>query len=75
MTEVRIPKLAVSMEEGTLTAWLVADGAAVEAGQPIYILATDKVETEIEAPVSGRLRQLKVADADYGVGEVIGSIE
>jgi hypothetical protein len=44
-TEVRIPKLGVAVEEGQITDWLCEDGDVVEAGQPIYELATDKTRT------------------------------
>lgn len=74
-TTLFIPRLAVSMTEGTITEWLVEDGASVTAGQPIYVLETDKTESEIEAPASGVLR----IEADTGepleVGTPIGEIE
>lgn len=73
--ELRIPQLGVAMSEGTLVRWLVADGDAVEALQPIYVLETDKVENEIEAPRAGRLRILAEEGAEYPVGHVIGAIE
>ena len=63
------------MTEGSLAAWLVADGATVEAGHGLYILETDKVETEISAPVSGTLRIIGVTGETYEVGTVIGAIE
>ncbi len=63
------------MTEGTIVEWLVEDGAPVTAGQPIYVLETDKTEAEIEAPASGVLR----IEADAGelleVGTPIGEIE
>lgn len=74
-TTLYIPRLAVSMTEGTITEWLVEDGATVTAGQPIYVLETDKTESEIEAPAAGVLR----IEADPGealeVGTPIGEIE
>jgi pyruvate/2-oxoglutarate dehydrogenase complex dihydrolipoamide acyltransferase (E2) component len=74
-TPLNIPKLGVSMAEGTLVEWLVADGEAVEAGQPIYRLETDKVENDIEAPVAGVLRHIGEEGEIYEVGANIGSIE
>jgi pyruvate/2-oxoglutarate dehydrogenase complex dihydrolipoamide acyltransferase (E2) component len=62
------------MTEGTLAQWLVDDGATVVSGEPIYILETDKVESEIEAPVAGRLRHLVAAGSLYPVGEQVGEI-
>ncbi len=73
-TSLTIPKLQMSTTEGKLSEWLVADGAAVEAGQPIYSLETDKSVQEIEAPESGKLVQKKPAGETYPVGTEIGEI-
>lgn len=74
-TTLFIPKLAVSMTEGTITEWLAADGDEVTEGQPIYRLETDKAEADIEAPTSGVLR----IEADTGepleVGTPVGEID
>jgi pyruvate/2-oxoglutarate dehydrogenase complex dihydrolipoamide acyltransferase (E2) component len=70
----KIPKAAVSMQEGTLSAWLVADGAVVTEGQPIYTLEIEKSAMDIEAPMAGRLRQIEAAGATLPVGAVIGEI-
>ena len=51
--EIRIPKLGMEMTEGTLARWLVGDGARIAQDQPMYLLETDKVETEMPAPVAG----------------------
>ncbi len=73
-TPLTIPKLQMSTTEGTLAEWLVADGAQVEEGQPIYLLETDKSVQEIEAPQSGRLVQKVAAGETYPVGTEIGEI-
>ncbi len=73
-TELTIPKLEMSMSEGTLAEWMVESGTVVTEGEVIYTLETDKTAREIEAPASGTLIQ-KVADgATYPVGTVIGEI-
>lgn len=74
MATLTIPKLQMSTTEGTLTEWLVDDGATVEAGQPIYALETDKSVQEIEAPESGTLTQKVAAGETYAVGTEIGEI-
>ncbi len=74
-TTLFIPRLAVSMTEGTITEWLVEDGATVEAGQPIYRIETDKTETDIEAPAAGVLRIEADAGEALEVGTPIGEIE
>jgi len=73
-TTLRIPKAAVSMREGTLVAWLVADGATVAEGEPIYTLELEKSTMDVESPAAGVLRQSGVAGTTYKVGEVIGEI-
>lgn len=73
-TEILLPKLGFSMNEGTLTEWLAADGAVVEQGQPLYTLESEKSAQEIEAPVSGTLKIAKVAGEVYEVGTVLGEI-
>lgn len=74
-TPINIPKLGVSMTEGTLVEWLVSDGQSVQAGDVIYRIETDKVENEIEAPVAGTVRLSGVEGETYEVGTQIGSIE
>jgi pyruvate/2-oxoglutarate dehydrogenase complex dihydrolipoamide acyltransferase (E2) component len=74
-TPINIPQLGVSMTEGTLVEWLVADGDSVTAGQPIYRVETDKVENDVEAAVSGTIRIIGEVGETYDVGIQIGSIE
>jgi pyruvate/2-oxoglutarate dehydrogenase complex dihydrolipoamide acyltransferase (E2) component len=74
-SSINIPKLGWTMEEGTVTEWLVDDGATVTAGEPLYLLESDKVENEIAAPASGVLRQAATAGEAYPVGTEIGTIE
>ena len=73
-TEVILPKLGFSMNEGTIAEWLIADGGEVQQGQPLYSLESEKSVQEIEAPASGKLKILKAAGEVYGVGTVIGEI-
>ena len=70
-----IPKLGVSMVEGTLVEWLVTDGQAVQPGDVLYRLETDKVENDIEAPIGGVVHITGVEGDTYEVGTQIGSIE
>ena len=73
--DVNIPRLGVAMTEGVLVEWLVDDGAAVDAGTPMYRLETDKVENEIEAPAAGTVRRLAEAGETYPVGTIVARIE
>ena len=70
-----IPKLGVSMSEGTLVEWLVQDGDQVAEGQVIYRLETDKVENEVEAPAAGTIRLLVEPGQVYAVGTAVAEID
>ena len=74
-TPIRVPRLAVSMKEGTLSEWLVADGQWVDAGTPIYVLDTDKVDTEVESPASGTIRLLAAAGGVHPIGDLVAELE
>jgi pyruvate dehydrogenase E2 component (dihydrolipoamide acetyltransferase) len=54
-TEVRMPRLSDSMEEGTVVTWLVAEGDAVRRGQPLVEVETDKATMPYEAETDGVL--------------------
>jgi len=73
-TEIRIPQIGFSTQEGTLVEWLVEDGGQVEVGQPLYTLELDKSVQEVEAPVSGTLKVIAKVGESYPVGELIGEI-
>ena len=73
-TTLTIPKLEMSMSEGTLAQWVVESGAAVTEGDVIYILETDKVARDITAPASGTLIHKVEAGETFDVGTEIGEI-
>ena len=74
MVTIQIPKLGMAMTEGTLVEWAVADGAAVEVGQILYRLETDKVENEVESPAAGTIRLVAEPGETYPVGTVVAEI-
>ena len=73
-TEILFPKLGFTMDEGKLAEWLVADGAEIRAGDPLYMLESDKSVMEIESPATGRLKIGAQAGEVYQVGAVLGQI-
>jgi 2-oxoglutarate dehydrogenase E2 component (dihydrolipoamide succinyltransferase) len=75
VTEIRIPKPGDAVMEGTLVAWVAPDGSQVKAGDVLYVLETDKVEMDVEAPCAGVLRHVGEAGEVYPVGELIATIE
>jgi pyruvate/2-oxoglutarate dehydrogenase complex dihydrolipoamide acyltransferase (E2) component len=72
--KIKIPKLGMAVDEATLSEWLVADGARVEAGAPLYVAATDKVDQEITSPVAGTVRHIGELDQTYPVGTLVAEI-
>jgi pyruvate dehydrogenase E2 component (dihydrolipoamide acetyltransferase) len=73
-TIVVLPKMGMTMTEGTLAQWLVPDGARVEKGQPIFRMLTEKINTEVEAETYGVLRHLVSEDTTVPAGAVVGCI-
>ncbi len=78
-TVVTMPALGESVTEGTITRWLKQVGDQVSADEPLLEVSTDKVDTEIPAPTSGTLLEIKAGeDETVPVGAqlaVIGSGE
>jgi len=73
-TEVKLPRLGQGMESGTIVKWLKSEGDAVEKGEPLYELDTDKVTQEVEAEASGVLLKIAVPEGEVAVGRTIGYI-
>lgn len=74
-TDVLLPKLGFSMNEGKLVEWLVPDGGQVTEGQPLFSLESDKSINEVESPASGTLSIIKAIGEDYEVGTILGTID
>ena len=73
-TEVKLPRLGQGMESGTIVKWLKSEGEAVEKGDPLYELDTDKVTQEVEAEASGVLLKIAISTGEVEVGKTIGFI-
>ena len=74
-TEVRMPALGESVTEGTVTTWLKAVGDAIDADEPLLEVSTDKVDSEVPAPVAGFLAEIRVPeDETVEVGTVVAII-
>ncbi|WP_278286783.1 lipoyl domain-containing protein [Tepidiforma thermophila] len=73
-TEVLVPKLGMTMTEGTVAEWLVPDGAPVRAGDIVYRLETEKIEFQVEAEADGILRHAVPAGTTLPPGSVVGYI-
>ncbi|WP_366249204.1 2-oxoglutarate dehydrogenase complex dihydrolipoyllysine-residue succinyltransferase [Terribacillus aidingensis] len=76
MKELKVPELAESITEGTISEWLVNPGDHVEKGDPVLELETDKVNVEVNAEYSGVVKELlKEAGDDVEVGDIIATVD
>jgi pyruvate/2-oxoglutarate dehydrogenase complex dihydrolipoamide acyltransferase (E2) component len=71
---IRIPRVSVAISEAELTEILVPGGEYVEEGTPIYVIATEKVDQEIEAGASGTVQWTGEIGTTYDIGAEIGVI-
>ncbi len=66
-TEILMPALSPTMEEGKLAKWLVKEGQTIKAGDIIAEIETDKATMEVEAVDEGKVSKLLVAEGTEGV--------
>ena len=66
-TEILMPALSPTMEEGTLAKWLVKEGDDVSSGDILAEIETDKATMEFEAVDEGRIGKILVAEGTEGV--------
>lgn len=73
--ELKVPTLGMDMEEATILRWLVEEGTAVEKGDPVLEIETDKTSFEIEANDDGEIRNLRGEEGEtLPVGTVLAYI-
>jgi pyruvate/2-oxoglutarate dehydrogenase complex dihydrolipoamide acyltransferase (E2) component len=76
IVQVTMPQMGVSVAEGTILAWHKQPGDWVEADETICEIPTDKVDTEIPSPASGRLARILVeVDTTVPVGTALAELE
>ena len=76
MKEIRVPELAESITEGTISEWLVQKGDQVNQGDPIVELETDKVNIEVNSDYTGVLAEVLFEEGeDVEVGDVIARVD
>ncbi|TDM04220.1 2-oxoglutarate dehydrogenase complex dihydrolipoyllysine-residue succinyltransferase [Macrococcus carouselicus] len=76
MAEIRVPELAESITEGTISTWFKQVGDHVEKGENIVELETDKVNVEVISEEAGIITELKAAEGDtVEVGAVIAVVD
>ncbi len=71
-----VPEVGESIVDARVAKWLKKEGDAVDVGEPLVELETDKIDLEVAAPQAGVLKKIAHGDgADVKVGEVLGVIE
>ena len=74
-TDVTMPRLSDSMEEGTVLKWLVEQGGEVKRGEPLVEIETDKANMTYEADTDGTLIEVIAGEGDtLSIGEVIARV-
>src|SRR5215207_5740964 len=74
-SDVTMPRLSDSMEEGTVLKWLVDEGGEVKRGEPLVEIETDKANMTYEADTDGVLVEVVAKEGDtLAIGEVIARI-
>jgi pyruvate/2-oxoglutarate dehydrogenase complex dihydrolipoamide acyltransferase (E2) component len=75
MIDVTMPQMGVSVAEGTITAWRAEVGDRIAADETICEISTDKIDTEVPAPVDGVVAEILVpVDTTVTVGTVLARI-
>ena len=70
-----MPQMGESIFEGTLTKWLKKVGDPVKRDEPLFEISTDKVDSEIPAPASGVLSEIRVNEGEtVQINTVVGVI-
>ena len=70
-----MPKLGMTMKEGTVEEWFKSEGDTVKQGESIVTISSEKLTNDVEAPASGTLLEIKVqAGEDAEVKAVLGII-
>ena len=69
-----LPKMGMTMVEGTITEWFVQDGDSVAVNDQLFSFETEKVDYEVEAEAAGIVRVLHPVDATLPAGEVVAYI-
>ena len=75
MADITLPQLGETVTEGTITRWFKKVGDAVTVDEPLFEVSTDKVDTEVPAPSSGVLLEIRAQEGDtVPVGAIIAVV-
>ena len=74
--KLKLARIGMNMEEGTIVAWRVTEGGSFKTGDVLYEVETEKVTNEVEAPGDGTLLQILVGEGEIAqVGQDVCVVE
>ncbi len=73
--EIKVPAIAESVTEVTLSQWLKADGDMVKLDEPICEFESDKATLELPAEVAGKIKHVATEGSDLKIGDVVATID
>ncbi len=73
-TEIKIPRVGMAVADATIIEWQFKEGDRVEERQPVVVIETEKVRTDVESPVSGFLHIMMNEGETAAAGQVIGML-
>ncbi len=62
--KLKLARVGMTMEEGTIAKWRVAEGSQFEAGDILYEVETEKVTSEVEAPAAGTMLEILIGEGN-----------
>ena len=74
-TPIKMPNLGAEADEARVASWLKNVGDSVMEGETIAEIETEKATVELEAPASGTIAEILVADTDAKVGTVLATLD
>ncbi|WP_419944731.1 dihydrolipoamide acetyltransferase family protein [Candidatus Poriferisodalis sp.] len=76
MADLVLPQLGETVTEGTITRWFKGVGDSIAAGEMLYEVSTDKVDSEVPSPMTGVITEIRVPEGEtVDVGTVLAIIE
>ena len=73
-TEIYLVKVGMSMTEGVVEEWYIADGDQVQIGEMLYRLETEKVNLDVDAEANGTVKHGVAEGVTMAPGDVVGFI-
>ena len=72
--EIYLVKVGMTMTEGMVSEWFIADGAEVKKGEMLYSLETEKVNLDVDAEADGIVKHVVPVGVNMEPGDVVGYI-